>query len=140
MQSFYSESQRPSENVTSYGSRLEVLLQVAVERGNVSQSSKFRTGPYVEKLKLLTSHKYDTISDYNSFLREVKAADSEQEFSTSDRLTKVQCQSVSDTRDKMVEDLSKKMDTLMTEIQSLEKDIKDSKKQTSSLNSIFFWS
>jgi uncharacterized protein YutD len=37
MQSFYSESQKPSENVTSYGCRLEILLQVAVERGHICQ-------------------------------------------------------------------------------------------------------
>ncbi|XP_060594793.1 uncharacterized protein LOC132749121 [Ruditapes philippinarum] len=143
MQSFYSESQKPSENVTSYGCRLETLLQVAVERGHVSHSSrndmlksKFWTGLYDEKLKLLTSHKYDAISDYNRLLREVRAA--EQELSTSDKLTKVQCQPISDSRDKMVEDLSKKMDTLMTKMQSLEKDIKDSKKQDSSNNSNSF--
>jgi hypothetical protein len=34
----------------------------------------------------------------------------------------------------MVEDLSKKIDTLMTKMQSLEKEIKDSKKQDSSVN------
>jgi hypothetical protein len=139
MQSFYSESQKPSENVTSYGCRLETLLQVAVERGHVSHSSrndmlrsKFWTGLHDEKLKLLTSHKFDAISNYNRLLREVRAA--EQELSTSDKLTKVQCQPISDSRDKMVEDLSKKMDTLMTKMQSLEKDIKDGKKQDSSTN------
>ena len=56
MQSFYNENQKPSENVTSYGCRLEALLQVAVENGHVNQiarndmlRSKFWTGLRDEK-------------------------------------------------------------------------------------------
>lgn len=134
MQTFYSESQKTTENVTTYGCRLESLLQVAVESGHVSQAarndmlrSKFWTGLRDEKLKLLTRHKYDTILNYDRLLREVRAA--EQEMSTTEKLTTAQHQPVSAGKDKAVEDLSNKMDTLMAKMHSLEKQMRETSKQ-----------
>lgn len=140
MQTFYSESQKPTENVTTYGCRLETLLQVAVESGHVSKAarndmlrSKFWTGLRNDKLKLMTRHKYDSITSYDMLLREVRAA--EQEMTTSEKLTTAQHQPVSADRDKAVEDIANKMDTLMSKMQSLEKQMRERPSTNTNANS-----
>lgn len=142
MQTFYSELQKPKESVTTYGCRLETLLQVAVESGHVSREgrndmlrSKFWTGLRDEKLRLLTRHKYDSVISYDRLLGEVRAV--EQELMTTEKVSTAQHQAVSVEKDKAVEELAKKMDTMMLKMQSLEQQMRDRPKadNTSNFNS-----
>ena len=140
MQSFYNENQKPTENVTTYGCRIESLLQVAVENGHVNQidrndmlRSKFWNGLRDEKLKILTRNKYDTILDFNRLLREVRSVELEltasNHISTPAKVSQQQCpKKEKDTN----EDLCNKMDALMSRLSSLEKQMSEQKAQSSS--------
>lgn len=93
LQQFYTERQRDGETVAAWACRLEDLLHRAVERGYVSHVSrndmlknKFWTGLAGDKLKNATRHKFDTLSDFDLLLREVRQV--EQETTGSDRLQK----------------------------------------------------
>ncbi|KAK6183272.1 hypothetical protein SNE40_010783 [Patella caerulea] len=76
MQKFYTETQKGGESMTSFGCRLESLLQIAVANGHVGIAakddmlrSKFWTGLRNEALKSQTRHKYDTARCYDDLLR-----------------------------------------------------------------------
>lgn len=135
MQSFYNACQKSSENVTSYGCRLESLLQIAVEKGHVSSvarndmlRSKFWTGLRDEKLKILTRNKYDTITDFNRLLKEVRSVEQELLASTNISATVSTAQQSTAVDKKTVDDLSSKMDLLMKKMVSLEKQINEKPK------------
>lgn len=133
MQSFYNEKQRPKEDVTAYGCRLESLLQVAVENGHVSQKdrnemlrSKFWNGLKDEKLKILTRNKYDMITDFYRLLREVRTVELELAAANSAplaapaKVTQQQCTNTQKEKD-INADICTMMDTLMSRMVSLEK-------------------
>ena len=84
MQEFFNSFQKSDENVTSFGCRLESLLQTAIEHGYMGKESKddllrhkFWTSLRCEKLKSQTRHKYDTISSYDELLRELRQVEKE---------------------------------------------------------------
>jgi len=86
MQEFFNSTQRPGESVTSFGCRLEYLLQIAVEHGKMTTDGKndalkhkFWTGLSSEHLRSQTRHKYDSLSDYDSLLREIRIVEKEME-------------------------------------------------------------
>ena len=84
MQDFYNSEQNPDESVTSFGCRLENLLQVAIDHGflPISQKNellrhKFWTSLSSERLKSQTRHKYDSIRNYDILLREIRTVEKE---------------------------------------------------------------
>ena len=84
MQELFNAQQRPDESVTSFGCRLETLLQTAIDNGHLSRDSKndllrhkFWTSLSSDRLKSQTRHKYDTVLDYNSLLREIRQVEKE---------------------------------------------------------------
>ena len=84
MTEFFNSVQRPEENVTAFACRLETLLQTIINKGNLPYLArndllrhKFWTGLHSEALKMQTRHKYDTISDYNILLRDIRQVDQE---------------------------------------------------------------
>jgi hypothetical protein len=84
MQEFFNSSQLPGESVTSFGCRLEGLLQRAVEHGHLALDAKndllrakFWTSLSSERLKGQTRHKYDSISDFDELLKEIRIVEKE---------------------------------------------------------------
>ncbi|XP_060604528.1 uncharacterized protein LOC132757299 [Ruditapes philippinarum] len=142
MQSFYNAS---SENVTAYGCRLEALLQVAVESGHVTVAarndmlrSKFWTGLRDEKLKILTRNKYDSISDYNTLLREVRSVEHELSASSNISASVNAAQQSTPVDKKTIDDLTGKIDLLMNKMLSLENRYRRSQKETASSSNNYF--
>lgn len=147
MQSFYNASQKISENVTAYGCRLEALLQVAVESGHVTVAarndmlrSKFWTGLRDEKLKILTRNKYDSISDYNRLLREVRSVEHELSASSNISASVNLAQQSLPVDKKTIDDLASKIDLLMNKMLSLEKQIQEKPKETPSASNNNYFS
>ena len=84
MQEFFNSAQRPDESVTSFGCRLDTLLQKAVEHGHLALDAKndllrhkFWTSLSSERLKGQTRHKYDTVMDFDTLLREIRIVEKE---------------------------------------------------------------
>ena len=84
MQDFYNTFQQPDENVTSFGCRLERLLQLAIDHGHIESSerndllrNKFWPSLASDKLKSQTRHKYDSITSYDDLLKEIRTVEKE---------------------------------------------------------------
>jgi len=84
MQEFFNSYQKPEETVTTFGCRLESMLQSAIDGGYLQRKAKnellrhkFWTSLYSDKLKSQTRHKYDTIQDYDVLLRELRKIEKE---------------------------------------------------------------
>ena len=84
MQEFFNSFQLPNENVTSFGCRIESLLQTAIDNNHLRKEAKndllrhkFWTSLSSEKLKSQTRHKYDTIQNYDQLLREIRQVEKE---------------------------------------------------------------
>lgn len=84
MQEFFNAFQLPNECVTSFGCRLETMLQNAIDNGYLDRASKndllrhkFWTSLSSEKLKSQTRHKYDAIKNYDRLLLEIRRVEKE---------------------------------------------------------------
>ena len=84
MQEFFNSFQRPNENVTTFGCRLESVLQTAIENGHLCREAKndllrhkFWSSLSCDRLKSQTRHKYDTITNYDELLREIRQVEKE---------------------------------------------------------------
>lgn len=89
MQEFFGAYQLPSECATSFGCRLETMLQNAIDNGYLDKASKndllrhkFWTSLRSEKLKGQTRHKYDSITKYDKLLLEIRRVEKELSIST----------------------------------------------------------
>jgi hypothetical protein len=90
MQEFFNSFQHPNENVTSFGCRIESLLQTAIDNNHLRKEAKndllrhkFWTSLHCEKLKSQTRHKYDTVDSYDQLLREIRQVEKEISISSS---------------------------------------------------------
>jgi hypothetical protein len=99
MQEFFNAQQLANESVTSFGCRLETLLQSAIDKGHLTSSArndllrhKFWTSLSSEKLKAQTRHKYDSVLDYNSLLREIRQVEKELSISSQTSTSKARAQ------------------------------------------------
>ncbi|XP_021347673.1 uncharacterized protein LOC110460701 [Mizuhopecten yessoensis] len=119
MQEFFNSKQKPDEPATNFGCRLEQVLQIAIENGSLPKSAKndllrhkFWTSLHSDKLKSQTRHKYDTLTDYDSLLREIRTVESELELANNTtQKKKGQHQAVSVEVDQLsVGDISKDFD------------------------------
>jgi hypothetical protein len=82
MQEFFNSFQRDEESVTTFGCRLETLLQTAIEAGHIREEDKdgllrlkFWSSLRSELLKSHTRHKFDSITNYDELLREIRMVD-----------------------------------------------------------------
>lgn len=84
MQQFFNASRNTAESVTSFGCRLETLLQTAIDQGYMDNKAKnellrhkFWTSLNYPELQAQTRHKYDTIKEYDILLREIRKVEKE---------------------------------------------------------------
>lgn len=84
MQQFFNEYKKSDESVTSFGCRLETLLQTAIDKGYIGSEGKndllkhkFWTSLNDQELQSQTRHKYDTIDDYTRLLWEIRQVEKE---------------------------------------------------------------
>ncbi|XP_062614623.1 uncharacterized protein LOC134276371 [Saccostrea cucullata] len=85
MQKFYSDHQQEGESIVSYGSRLEQCLSKAVKVGHIDVNakdpmlrSKFWSGLRSTQLRNATRHKYETVKEFHSLLREIRQIEQEE--------------------------------------------------------------
>lgn len=131
MQEFYTEKQRQDESVSEWGLRLEEIIQRAIDKGHVAESSrndmlcnKFWQFLRNERLKNATRLYFDKCTEFEDLRRKVRAEEYEMkaldEVRKRDRV-KIQSQCVnvdkgeSDTTH-MLEKLIKRMDILENKI------------------------
>jgi hypothetical protein len=84
MKEFYNCCQRADESVTSFGCRLESILDQACESGLVSDINRSEmlcdrlwSGLYSSTLKNNTRHKLDSINDYDSLIKHIRQVEKE---------------------------------------------------------------
>ncbi|XP_062602869.1 zinc finger CCHC domain-containing protein 18-like [Saccostrea cucullata] len=84
MQEFFNAYQFQGECATSFGCRLESMLQNAIDNGYLNESSKndllrhkFWTSLSSDRLKSQTRHKYDTLKNYDQLLLEIRRVEKE---------------------------------------------------------------
>ena len=128
LQKFYTASQQDKESVTVYGCRLESLLQMAIQSGHVKSASRndmlrsrFWTGLRDEKLKSQTRHMFDSINEFDTLLRRIRAV--EQEISVGPRPQKAHQQSVQTDSDRKIQKMADQMDTLLKKLKLLEEKV-----------------
>ncbi|XP_062610021.1 uncharacterized protein LOC134271821 [Saccostrea cucullata] len=85
MQKFYSDHQQEGESIVSYGSRLEQCSSKAVKVGHIDVNakdpmlrSKFWSGLRSTQLRNATRHKYETVKEFHSLLREIRQIEQEE--------------------------------------------------------------
>lgn len=134
MEKFYTAYQQEGESVTAFASKLEMLLQIAINNGHVTPlarndmlRSKVWTSLSNESLKSQTRHKYDSIKDFHLLMREIRMVDLE--LSAKDNKTpkaKVQNQSLqlSLPNNDKIEKLSEQMEKVLKKINDLKGQMK----------------
>lgn len=85
MQNFYADHQKEGETIVTYGSRLEQCISKAVRLGHIDSSakdamlrSKFWSGLRSAQLRNATRHKYESVKEFYSLLREVRQIEQEE--------------------------------------------------------------
>ena len=85
MQNFYSDHQQEGESIVTYGSRLEQCISKAVRLGHIDANakdamlrSKFWSGLKSSQLRNATRHKYESVKEFHSLLREVRQIEQEE--------------------------------------------------------------
>lgn len=80
LQRFYGENQQPNQSVAEYGMKLESLIQLAVEKGQINPQaknemlrSKFWSGLRDPLLKNASRYKYDTVMDFDQLRKEIRS-------------------------------------------------------------------
>ncbi|XP_061196784.1 uncharacterized protein LOC133205059 [Saccostrea echinata] len=87
MQKFYSDHQQEGESNVSYGSRLEQCISKAVKLGHIDVNakdamlrSKFWSGLKSSQLRNATRHKYESVKEFHSLLREIRQIEQEEKI------------------------------------------------------------
>lgn len=124
MQEFFNAFQLPGENVTSFGCRLETMLQNAIDNGYLDSASKndllrhkFWTSLSSEKLKSQTRHKYDAIKNYDRLLLEIRRVEKEILISSSISENKPVHQHGIMTNEDLEDKLMEKMENMETRLE-----------------------
>ena len=121
IQSFYSDFQKETESIVSFGSRIEQTLSRAVRYGHrdlvakdAMLRSKFWTGLKSQALKNSTHHLYDSIKDFQTLLKEITKVDQEESsFKNTKQQAAQQQHSGQVTTDNTNSELLKQMKELM---------------------------
>ena len=111
------EKQEANQTVADFGMKLESILQSAIEKGHISPDSKnemlrskFWSGLSDPLLRNACRHKYDTIKNFDTLRREVRAIELDlANSSRSSAPTQIQQNSISAESQKLTE-LFKKLD------------------------------
>lgn len=119
MQEFFNAFQLPGECVTTFGCRLETMLQTAIDNGYLERTAKndllrhkFWTSLSSENLKGQTRHKYDSIKNYDKLLLEIRRVEREIFISNSKDRKPVHQYGMSVVEDDLEEKLNKKIGEL----------------------------
>ena len=147
LQMFYMEKQQSNQTVADYGMKLESILQSAIEKGHISSSSrdemlmsKFWFGLKDQLLRNAYQHIYDTVKDFDTLRREIRAIELNLSNSSANNAINtptVQQNSISVESQKLTEVLkklvafNKRIDSVETELRELK--VKDDSKQSSSV-------
>lgn len=125
---FYTESQKPSESVASWGCRLEDILRKAQATGEVAAGvahemlrTKFWTG-LNQKLKDASRHKYDSIKSFDKLLVEMRCIEQEHTpdvASGSKSVVKAMSVGKEDALQKSLDNLAKQLVSLQKEVADL---------------------
>ncbi|KAH3889436.1 hypothetical protein DPMN_013490 [Dreissena polymorpha] len=88
MKEFFNASQKLEETVTSFGCRLEAILEQAFEGGHLPRSAKNElmcerlwSGLHSEALKSSTRHKLDSSQQYDQLLKDIRQVEKELKLS-----------------------------------------------------------
>ena len=141
MQTFYNDCQKEGESIVQYGLRLERTLTKAVKLGHIDSDaqdsilrSKFWTGLKSQQLRNATRHKYDTVWDFQSLLREIRKVDQEEQNMVGSKSTnkpksaQSQTQSASSDSDKFSnESIYKQLCELKSQLKTLQNKMESGK-------------
>lgn len=131
MQEFFNTFQFEGECATSFGCRLESMLQNAIDNGYLSKSSKndllrhkFWTSLSSERLKSQTLHKYDTLKNYDHLLLEIRKVEKEmainktpaEKVSTDFKNSRLHQHGIA-VEDEVEEKINKRIENLQTELE-----------------------
>lgn len=131
MQEFFNTFQFEGECATSFGCRLESMLQNAIDNGYLSKSSKndllrhkFWTSLSSERLKSQTRHKYDTLKNYDHLLLEIRKVEKEmainktpaEKVSTDFKNSRLHQHGIA-VEDEVEEKINKRIENLQTELE-----------------------
>lgn len=118
----------------SYGMKLETILQSAVEKGHISQTTrndllrtKFWSGLRDSELKNASRYKYETTKDFDSLRKEIRAIELEISNSKASSRTSVPHNPITSSTDTTLENILKKiekMDAKMTTFENTLSEIK----------------
>lgn len=132
LEDFYRQSQNTTESVAEYGMRLANLLQIPVERGQITKEerdgmlrSKFFSGLRDPLLKTAIRFKYEATHDFDTLLRDTRAIEQQMKTATPtvpassqpDMKATVKQQSTSRVS---LEDIAKKLESLTTQVNDLQ--------------------
>ncbi|XP_052719113.1 uncharacterized protein LOC128190909 [Crassostrea angulata] len=130
MQEFFNTFEFEGECATSFGCRLESMLQNAIDYGYLSKSSKndllrhkFWTSLSSERLKSQTRHKYDTLKNYDHLLLEIRKVEKEitinktpaEKVSTDFKNSRLHQHDIA-VEDEVEEKINKRIENLQTEL------------------------
>lgn len=131
LQEFYTATQKADESVTAWGLRLEEILQKALIKGHVKQEDKndmlrnnFWKHLRSDKLKNATRVHFESISNFELLRRAVRAEEYEIKVNTGIQHQPTKTEIKNEEKDS--KDI--KMDTLLSRLESLEKEMKDIRK------------
>lgn len=138
LQQFYSENQQPNQSVAEYGMKLESIIQLAVEKGQINAQaknemlrSKFWSGLRDPLLKNASRYKYDTIKDFDQLRKEIRSIELDlSNYSKSSTESKVIQQANVAQSDKLdellktLQSLNKRMESVEGELKKVKNDIK----------------
>lgn len=131
LQEFYTAAQKADESVTTWGLRLEEILQKAVIKGHVKPEDKndmlrsnFWKHLRSEKLKNATRVHFESISNFELLRRAVRAEEYEIKVNTGIQHQPTRTEVKCEEKDKE----ESKMDALINRLASLEKEMKEIRK------------
>lgn len=131
LQEFYTATQKADESVTAWGLRLEEILQKALIKGHVKQEDKndmlrnnFWKHLRSDKLKNATRVHFESISNFELLRRAVRAEEYEIKVNTGIQHQPTKTEIKNEEKDS--KDI--KIDTLLSRLESLEKEMKDIRK------------
>ena len=134
MENFYKQRQEEGESLADFGMRLESVIQIPYERKKISSTarnemlcSKFFTGIRDPMLQNAVRYKYDTIKDFDTLRKEIRAVEQQTSYSnttctgTDKQKANVNQQNIS------MQDILKKLDRLSSKVESVESELRMSR-------------
>ena len=132
MENFYKQRQEEGETLADFGMRLESLIQVPYERKKIFSAarnemlcSKFFTGIRDPMLQNAVRYKYDTIKDFDTFRKEIRAV--EQQTSNSNTAGTDTKKATVNQHSVSMQDILKKLDRLSSKVESVESELRSSR-------------